>query len=429
VYVTNSARDAQTEQYLKHAPHLTLWDKVKLEREYINLDKTPPISKPITFDISLVSSMEYPIDDEVTMVIAPVSALDLVSMDGILNNELFAPNVRYWLGKNTPVNKAIQESIEDENEHKYFPAFHNGLIVLCEDLEYVQGDHITISNYAVANGCQSLRGFYENRNDITPELRIFTKFFKLPTESVLAVKITNRTNNQNGSKPRDFQSNSIIQGRLQSAIHNEYKGEFYYRINRGERPDLKDNVIENELAGKLLLSFDLKKPFEANSNIFTDKKHSEIFGRPMVTADRIVILYDILQFINEMRKTKLEYRLVANYPLTKFFLIYLSRLALEIDDKGKEFINNPSKFLKQPKGRERLKYCFEKIVETLSIHFNSAVKRKIEQDGYFEYKTELKKPTLVKNLGSQLLEFYEIAISSGYAPSFSQLWTDSEKKL
>ena len=93
------------------------------------------------------------------------------------------------------------------------------------------------------------------------------------------------------------------------------------------------------------MSFDLKKPFEANSNIFTDKKHSEVFGRPMVTADRIVILYDILRFITEMRKSKLENRLVANYPLTKFFLLYLLRLALEKDDKGKEFINNLSEFL------------------------------------------------------------------------------------
>jgi hypothetical protein len=429
VYVTNSIADDQTDQYLKHAPHLTLWDKTKLETEYISLDKTPPISKPISFDIRNVSSMEYPVADEVSMVIAPISAAELVEMDGIINNQLFAPNVRYWLGSKTPVNQAIQESIEDNKEHKYFSAFHNGLIVLCEDLEYIEGECIKISNYSVANGCQSLRGFYENRGNITPELRIFTKFFKLPTDSVLAIKITNRTNNQNGSKPRDFQSNSVTQTRIQSAIKNKYKGEFFYRISRGERPDLKENVIENELAGKLLLAFDLKKPFEANSNVFTDKKHSEIFGRPIVTADRIVILYEISQFIDEARKTKIENRLVANYQLTKFFLVYLLRLALELDNKGKEFIDNPSNFLKAPDDRTRLRSCFEKIIQTLSIHFNSAVKRKVEKDNFFDYKTELKKPELVKNLGSQLLEFYEIALSSGYAPTFSQLWDDSAKNI
>ncbi len=130
--------------------------------------------------------MEYKIDAELTMVIAPVSASELVKMDGIVNNELFAPNVRFWLGKNTPVNKAIEVSIQQETEHKYFPAFHNGLIVLCENLKHKPGKNITISNYAVANGCQSLRGLYENRANITPELRIFTKFFRISPESELA---------------------------------------------------------------------------------------------------------------------------------------------------------------------------------------------------------------------------------------------------
>jgi hypothetical protein len=428
-YVTNSIADDQTKQYLQHAPHITLWDKNKLENEYIPLDKTPPIASPASFDISSVPSMEYKIDGELTMVIAPVSASELVEMDGIVNNELFAPNVRFWLGKNTAVNKAIEESIQQETEHKYFPAFHNGLIVLCEILEHKQGKSITISKYAVANGCQSLRGLFENREYIKPELRIFTKFFRISPESELATKITNRTNNQNGSKPRDFQSNSEIQVRLQSDIRRKFKDEFFYRISRGERPELKkDEVIENELAGQLLLSFDLKKPYECNLNLFTNEKHREIFGRPIVTAERIVSLHDILKFVNEAR-TKMDNRRVANYPLTKFFLLYLIRLSLETDDKGKEFIDNTSKFLNQPKGRERLKYCFQKIVETLGIILNSEVNRIFEEKGFFDYKTELKNPASVRDLSSWLLTSYKVVISNKYAMPFPQLWVDSEKEV
>ncbi len=428
-YVTNSSADDQTTQFLQHAPHITLWDKSKLENEYIQLEKTPPIATPVTFDISTVPSMEYEIDDDLTMVIAPVSASELVKMDGIANNELFAPNVRFWLGKNTPVNKAIAESIQDEKEHKYFPAFHNGLIVLCEDLKHSEGKSIVISKYAVVNGCQSLRGLYENRENITPELRIFTKFFRTPPESELATKITNRTNNQNGSKPRDFQSNSEIQVRLQSDIQRKFGKEFFYRISRGEKPELaKDKVIENELAGQLLLSFDLKKPYESNSNLFTDQKHKEIFGRPMVTAERIIVLQDILKFINEAR-TKMDTRRFANYPLTKFFLLYLVRLALELDEKGKEFIDKPLDFLNQNKGRERLKYCFKRIVKTLATILNSEVERKIKEKGFFDYKTELKNPASIRDLSSLLLTHYEIVINNNYDEPFSKLWIASEKEV
>jgi hypothetical protein len=119
--------------------------------------------------------MEYAMSADLKMAIAPISAKELVTMDGIENNELFSQNVRFWLGKNTSVNKALEESIQDPDEHTYFPAFHNGLIVLTEALDVTE-QTITISNYAVVNGCQSLRGLFENQKAISPSLRIMTKF-------------------------------------------------------------------------------------------------------------------------------------------------------------------------------------------------------------------------------------------------------------
>ena len=128
------------------------------------------------------------------MVIAPISAQELVKIEGIENGELFAWNVRQWLGRRTGVNKDIEKSIKDKAEHMYFPAFHNGLTVLCEQLD-VDGSRLKIAGYAVVNGCQSLTGFYENRNHLTNELRILTKFIEIRPNSDLALKITDHTNN------------------------------------------------------------------------------------------------------------------------------------------------------------------------------------------------------------------------------------------
>ena len=157
VFLTNSKRDQSAIDFLKETPDIILYDAGELQKDYVPIDKTEPIASEISFDVSSVPLMEYPIG-EVKMAMAPLAAEDLVKMQGISNGELFAWNVRQWLRK-TKVNKDIEESVRNQTEHKFFPAFHNGLTVLCKSLD-VTKDKITISGYAVVNGCQSLTGFY-----------------------------------------------------------------------------------------------------------------------------------------------------------------------------------------------------------------------------------------------------------------------------
>src|SRR5207249_352561 len=146
----------------------------------------------IGFDISTVQTLDYPIGTDLRMVIAPVAAQELVTMQGISSGELFAWNVRQWL-KKTKVNRDIEQSIRQQDEHKYFPAFHNGLTVLCKSLTLTK-DKITVAGYAVVNGCQSLTGLYENKKQITSDLRILTKFIRISPDTPLALKITDHTN-------------------------------------------------------------------------------------------------------------------------------------------------------------------------------------------------------------------------------------------
>src|SRR5439155_1653047 len=135
VFVTNATADPSAISYLKTQPHITLYDGQKLKDEFVTIDKTDPISSPITFDISGVPSLEYRIGTTLNMVIAPISATELVKMEGIANGDLFAWNVRQYLGKSTAVNKSVAESIRTAAEHKFFPAFHNGVTILCKRLK------------------------------------------------------------------------------------------------------------------------------------------------------------------------------------------------------------------------------------------------------------------------------------------------------
>ncbi len=194
----------------------------------------------MTFDVFGLDCAEYQIED-VKVVFAPLKGTELIGLDGIASSELFAWNVRGSLGR-TKVNKDIGRSIDDPGEHKNFLLYHNGLTVLCQQLER-EGDKITISKYSVVNGCQSLTSLFDHRNKITDDLRILTRLIELPPEHPLAEKITHHSNNQNPINARDLQSNSTIQRRLQNECDNLYSGQVFYRIKRGE-PDKAPQVIE-----------------------------------------------------------------------------------------------------------------------------------------------------------------------------------------
>ena len=427
IFLTNGKRDNNAIAYLAHNPGIVLFDHDELQDAYTPLDKTAPIATKVSLSVADGPHIEYQLTPKVNMVLASLSAQELLKMGGIANGELFAWNVRQWLGRKTRVNKDIEKSIKSASDHQLFPAFHNGLTVLCNSLK-VAGDTITISGYAVVNGCQSLTSLYENRNSLTKDLRIITKFLNVPPDGELAAKITDHTNNQNGTTFRDLQSNNPIQVRLQSEIHRKYSG-VHYRIKRGEHVADWDaeSVIENELAARILLAFDLKEPSTCHQfyKLF-DELHAKIFGRPEVNADRIVFLHDIYQIVDGLVKS-MQNELFGNYSLTRFLILYLIREALETDSRGKELCQNPGSFLEGGNGREKLAKVIEKTVARPIVNMLDTDVTRRNEEGFFDYKSDLKSPKKIGEIKAMILSHYKIVISGGYTTSFSQEWDGKTK--
>lgn len=426
IFITNAERDANATMFLKSQEKITLFDSDELERSYVPISKTDPIHKPVTFDISGVPHIEYPIEADVRMVVAPIAASELLRMEGIASGELFAWNVRQWLGKKTKVNKDIAKSIAITQEHKYFPAFHNGLTVLCKSLDLTT-DRIRIRGYAVVNGCQSLTGLYENQAKISEDLRLLTKLVSVAPDTTLANKITDHTNNQNGTTHRDLKSNSPVQTRLQSEIHEKYANNVYYRIKRGEHPEWpSDQVIENELAARCLLAFDLKDPSSCHQTYkLFDEKYADIFGRKEVTADRIVAVNDIYKTItSNLNIFKNENRLFAKYMLTRFLVLYLVREALGTDPVGLDFCLDPSKFMSAENGRARLSKCMDTLVKSVIRPLDNEVVRLSKSPEVFDYKRQLKSPKFVGEIKSTVISQHEVILDNGYAPRFSEQWDE-----
>lgn len=423
VFVTNAKRDGSATSFLKTSSDLILYDEIELVKSFVPIDKTEPIADEISFDVSGVSILEYPITSTVKMVLAPVAAAELVKMEGIKNGELFSYNVRQWL-KKTKVNDDIATSIKSQDEHKFFPAFHNGITVLCKKL-VPSKDKVTISGYVVVNGCQSLSGLFENKAKISSDLRLVVRFVQTEPDGPLATKITDHTNNQNGTTARDLQSNNLIQTRLQTEING--KGEFCYRVKRGEHLEWEgDKVIENQLAARILLAFDVKEPWSCHQTYkLFGEAYSAIFSRLEVTGDRVVALYRLYQLV--LKKLKLiDNQLFAQYTLTHFFLLYMLREALETDALGKKFCADPAPFVSSRKDSANLLSCMDKIAQAVVRVVNQEVNRRealADPKLRFDFKRDLKSPAKIRDLKTSIITTYQVLIDNEAAKPFGKMWT------
>ena len=309
-YVTNIETDANGASFLQSAQSITFVGPVFLNANYISDTREVSVPEEAVFDVSLFQVAEYTVDENNKALIAPIKAQDLLKLEGIADQSIFTYNVRGPLGL-TNVNKAIRTSIRDRNLHKSFPFFHNGVTIIAGSMDVSQ-DRLTIADYFVVNGCQSLIAFDKNKQSLSDDLYILAKFIKVDPKSRLATLITEYSNNQNGVKARDFKANNEIQIRLKNEFSDVYANDYVYSVKRGELDD-PGVVISNEDAGLYLMAFDLKEPWATHRKyqVFDDK-HAELFGRPYVNADRIVMLHIIREEADKVTTAQKEIHCSGN---------------------------------------------------------------------------------------------------------------------
>lgn len=417
VFVANADFDSNGKAYLGSTPRITFVGKTHLLSTYISARSAEPVTGQATFDISGYHVAKYIVDKDTNTVIAPVKARELVKLTGIADQSLFTLNVRGSLGR-TQVNKDIVRSIKDPTTHKLFPLFHNGITIIAESVEETE-DVVKIDHYYVVNGCQSLTHLFDNQASLTDELRVLTKFIKVKNVvSSLSENITRYSNNQNGVKARDFKSNNAIQIRLQNEFKRNYPGLYHYEIKRGE-PATASDVISNEIAGQYLMAFDLQEPWATHRRyqVFEDK-HSELFGRPQVTADRIAICHEFAKAIEDIIP-KINNKLVGKYLLTKFMILYMLRLILDKDVLGREVLKNPEKFVRKGPDRTRLGVCIRNLLEEIVVDLNHEV------DGYvldFDYRGNLRNAEWVNKLATEVVSSHQKLVARDRLPSFEQDW-------
>lgn len=414
VYVSNETSDPAASGYSAIEPSLRIFDRNVIAANFIDADQGVGVQGDFSFDVSYVAPLEMsiPADGQgngATIVVFPALARELVAMGGIADTSLFTKNVRYDLG-NTPVNKSIRGSIERKSDHRHFPLFHNGVIILC-DAATLDGGSLTVHNYSVVNGAQSITTFWKSKNKLTDDLRVLVRVISLENDA-LARKITEFSNNQNAIKPRDLRSTHLLMTRLQAEMAN-ISDKYFFEIKRGESvPDDRER-ISNEAAGRALLAMDLYEPWSCHQiyKVFDDK-YAEIFGRKEVDANRIIFVVNMMNSI-ESKMEGIKVKPLAHYALTKYFLATALAKILRNYSASKEIMRDPT-LLAPDRAVEFFERC-SAIVASLIVDLNYEVDVKGPE---FDYKADLKSPKQVDDLMSLLLKSYEKDVVRGKATGF-----------
>ena len=426
IFVTNASKDSNANNLLKtisSSIKLEVWDKPKIIKMYVPSDKAIRATSELSFDVFGWDYSDYNVDNTARVVIASVRAAEMVKMDGIHNQQLFDLNLRKSLGK-TKVNKDIFKSIENQSEHNRFLLYNNGITIICSELDTSEEGKIKIKDYAVVNGCQSVSCLYAKKDKLTKDLRIIAKIIEIKSNSELISKITYNTNNQNGIKVRDFRSNTDTQTRIQQDIHKNYP-QYFYQIKTGEKIPQDKTAIDNQLAGRLLIVFDLKEPWAVQGikKIFEDS-HAKVFARPEVTGGRIVSLFKLYtEILKDVEKV--EPQLFQGYQITGFMLLHLVSEVLSQEELGQQFRKKPESFCQTIEQEQHFLKSIHTIVEDLIVDLNGEFQDRGGEN--FDFKKTYKYPNLLKELTNDVLKAYRKLINRGRVESFSQLMEQDYK--
>lgn len=415
-YLTNINIDKNGTGYLETVPHIKFTGRDTLLSSYVSESRDIPDHPSISLDIHGLTVAEWIVDTNTKALVVPIRAVELVGMTGISDQSLFAYNVRGPLGR-TQVNKDIVVSIGDKGRHKEFPLFHNGITVIAREVT-IDSEHLTASDYYVVNGCQSLTALFDSKKILTDDLRVLVKFIQADPKSTLAQRVTQFSNNQNGVRPRDFKSNSPIQIRLQNEVSKSYPGAYYYEIKRGEELGA-GRKISNEDAGLYLRAFDLREPWTTHRKyeVFEDK-HSDLFGRPSTTADRIVMLDVIMEAIDSAIP-KIENQLFGRYALARFLILYVVREILEADGMLNDISRDPGAFVKDSQDRTNFRECIDLLVNDIVGDLNDELKT-VEEN--FDYRGKMRDQAWGQTLSRRIVADHRKIVSRGLMPSFKQEW-------
>lgn len=421
VFVTNKTFNKHAQEYIKVASNLEPYDANTLFLKYTYFADNENNFPPTDLYISNCSRIEYQLPDGTQAKVYAINAKQLIKLEGIQDRTLFYKNVRYGVG-NSRVNKSIKTNILNSEEHLNFFLYHNGITIVCENLEEnLEQNKITISNYAVINGCQSMLTFFENRDKLSNNLYVPVKIIKTKLTSPLVKNITFFANNQNAISIRDLRSNDSVQKELQSEFKSVFKGRVMYLRKKGEDVEGYDEIIDRDFAAQLISSVYLQEPHNTHLKQYLfSTNYSRIFSRK-ITAEKIY-LAKIIHDVIEQNVDLLQNEKIRDYGLALFFFTHVVAELLSDDSLGKDILENPKPFVTTQK--TKLLNSLMKLWELITPDINWEIEEYTEENNnFFDYKNLFKNSQFVKTMASKIKRDYTKAVRKDASNEFINIFS------
>lgn len=420
VFVTNKHFNEHALEYIPTDINLEAYDSNKLFKEYTYFADEEISTPSIDLYLSNSTHIDYELADGTTTKVYAIRAKELVKLTGIQDRTLFYKNVRYGVG-NTRVNKSIRKTILDAIQHQKFFLYHNGITLVCGTFNEDPGKNcITLSNYAVINGCQSMLTFYENRDKLTNSLLVLTKVINLNIDSPLVQDITYYANNQNSIGLADLRSNDSVQRSLQREFTEIFGDSVVYIRKRGEQVVGNPKVIDKDLAAQLMEAVYYEHPHNTHlkQQLF-GAEYAKIFSR-RIKAEKIYLAFMFYDTVSH-NSNLLDRQQIRTYGLSLFFFAYVLSAIMRKDALGQQILDNPKEYVTIQ--RDTLTSTLQRIWELITPDLNADIDDYITQaDGFFDYKNLFKNSTFIGTMSRRAVADYERLVRRNVSDSFSNIY-------
>jgi len=423
VFVTNKRFNIHANEYLEANQNIEGYDSDKLFQEYTYFSDEEITTPPINLRLDNPSHIDYPVQGGLNSRVYAIKAKELVRLEGIQDRTLFLKNVRYGVG-NTRVNKSIKSTILNSNEHAKFFLYHNGITIICGSLSNPNDHTLTIGDYAVVNGCQSMLSFYEHRDKLSNRLFVLTKIINLNVDSPMVRDITYYANNQNSIGLADLRSNDSVQRSLQRQFQELFGDEIGYLKKRGEETGTLQDTIDKDYAAQLIESVYYGNPQNTHlkQKLFGEE-YTKIFSR-RINAEKIYLshmLYEIVvsnvaRFNNEQ---------IRSYGLARFYFAHALAEVIRYEELGQTIIETPREYVTTHK--TKLRNSLTKLWQFLIPDINADINEyTAANDGFFDYKNVFKNSAFVDHMDRRIKVDYERLIMRNPDDSFTHIYQSME---
>ncbi|WP_396178890.1 AIPR family protein [Flavobacterium sp.] len=328
------------------------------------------------------------------------------------NNQLYAENIRLYLGDRGAVNKDIINTITNI-ESIWFPYMNNGISIICDEItlgtpKANSNINVELKNLQIINGCQTVNALFsakygEKTKDNFKPANILVRIYEIDSSQAdFKLNVIKATNNQNAVKTYSLLANDP----LQIAIGNTIKEFDYLYDRKGEAKHSSTKKIVSMPNGALayravyMAAAQSLRSRMGESRVFQKTEYEKIYKNSALDDNEELFLLSskllsssiILDTIRDLVREKSD-SYIATLPVFKKSTYYIAGLIYalnkrEIDDLTKNMVdllieNNyvktkgidiPNKII------NLLKDKFSSSVDNFTVFYNSIEIEKTDID-------------------------------------------------